>query len=62
MSLLTPVLRIRIQFGSVISNFVDPDSYSEYGSGSILVKKGKLEAKITIQTFKDKTDKKYLPV
>ena len=43
-------------------HFVDPNSYSEYGSGSILVKKGKLEAKITIQTFKDKTDKKYLPV
>ena len=51
MSLLTPVLRIRIQFGSVISNFVDPDSYSEYGSGSILVKKGKLEAKIHYSNF-----------
>lgn len=28
---LLPVLRIRIQIGSIFSDFVDPDPYSEYG-------------------------------
>ena len=33
-------LWIRIQIGSVFSNLLDPDPYSEYGSGSTPVKVG----------------------
>ena len=35
---LKPVLWTRIQIGSVFRNFVDPDQYSEYGSGWTLLK------------------------
>ena len=35
------VLRIRIYIGSVFSNFVDPDTYSENGSGSTQLKMSK---------------------
>ena len=36
---------IWIQIGSVFSNFVEPDPYFEYGSGSTQVKKDRLKAK-----------------
>ena len=62
-------LWIRIQIGSVFSNFVDPDRHSKYcsGSGTTQVKIGYITVKRCMTAdknspYRDSTEYKFLPV